>query len=63
MEENILHIFTHYGHTYTFRNVEILCDNEAVLEFRYSAMSDGNPKIATVIKKNIVAWSRTVQGK
>uniref|UniRef100_A0A6M3IDB9 Uncharacterized protein n=1 Tax=viral metagenome TaxID=1070528 RepID=A0A6M3IDB9_9ZZZZ len=59
MEYEILCIFTHYGKTYTFRNVEIECNNETTLQFNYAAMSDGLTKIATFPKSNIAGWSVT----
>lgn len=53
-----LHIFTGTSWpTYTFKNVEILTDNETVLVFRYQAMSDGEWKIATFIKSLFVGYS------
>jgi hypothetical protein len=57
MEAKILHIFTAYGKTFTFRDVTIIHDNESVLVFRYGAMSDGNVKTASIIKSNIIGWS------
>lgn len=59
MGYEILCIFTHYGKTYTFRNVEIICSNETTLQFNYMAMSDGQAKIATFPKPNIAGWSVT----
>jgi len=59
MDFAILCIFTHYGKTYTFKVGQIVCDNETVLQFSYSAMSDGKLKIATFPKSNIAGWSVT----
>ena len=59
MKYSILCIFTHTGSTYTFRNVEIICDDEKVLQFEYSAMSDGKIKRATFPKAEFCGWSVT----
>jgi len=59
MKYSILCIFTPTGRTYTFRNVEMVCDNETVLQFRYSAMSDGKAKTATFPKGTLCGWSVT----
>lgn len=50
-------IFTPTGRTYTFKNVEVLCDNETVIQFGYSAMSDGKQKVATFYKSTICGVS------
>lgn len=50
-------IFTETGRTYTFRNVDITCDNETVLCFAYKAMSDGKAKFATFQKSRIIGWA------
>ncbi len=55
----ILCIFSHYGHTYTFRDGEIICDNETFLQFNYTAMSDGRVKVGHFPKENICGWSVT----
>ena len=59
MRYKILCIFTHYGKTYTFRDVEIICSNETTLQFNYIAMSDGLAKTATFPKSNMAGWSVT----
>ena len=59
MKYSILCIFTPTGRTYTFRDVEVTCDNESVLQFQYLAMSDGKQKVATFPKANISGWSVT----
>lgn len=59
MKFKILCIFCPTGRTFTFRNVEIVSDNETVLEFTYSAMSDGFKKRGIFLKNNIVGWSLT----
>lgn len=56
---SILCIFTHTGRTYTFREVDIVCDNETMLQFTYSAMSDGKSKVANFPKTGIAGWSTT----
>ena len=55
----ILCIFTHYGKTYTFRNIEVICNNESTLQFHYEAMSDGKVKTGTFPKDNICGYSLT----
>jgi hypothetical protein len=52
-------IFLSSGKTFTFRDVEILCDNESVIKFGYSAMSDGLIKVAIFPKANLCGWSLT----
>ena len=59
MKYEILCIFTPTGRTYTFRDVEVICDNETVLQFQYAAMSDGKWKTATFPKNTICGWSVT----
>lgn len=59
MNYAIICIFTHFGCTYTFRNVQIVCSNETTLEFHYTAMSDSKSKTATFPKGNIAGWSVT----
>ena len=57
MDYKSICIFTHAGKTYTFRNISILCNNESVIQFKYTAMSDGGIKEATFPKNNICGWS------
>ena len=59
MEYQILCIFLQTGKTFTFKNVKIICDNETILQFEYTAMSDGRFKIATFPKNTICGWSVT----
>ena len=59
MDYAILCIFTPAGKTFTFRNVHVLADNETVLHFSYTAMSDGRTKTATFPKSTICGWSLT----
>lgn len=47
-------IFCPTGRTFTFREVNILTDNETVIVFTYNAMSDAKPKKMTVYKANII---------
>lgn len=57
MSNTILCIFCESGRTFTFKNVNILHDNETGLTFDYIAMSDGQVKQATFLKSRIVGWS------
>ena len=59
MKYSILCIFTPTGRTYTFKDVEVVCDNESVLQFKYSAMSDGKQKLGTFPKATLCGWSVT----
>ena len=59
MKYAIITIFGPMGRTYTFRNVEVLCDNESVIQFGYSAMSDGKQKVATFSKHVILGVALT----
>ena len=59
MKYAILCIFTRQGNTFTFKNVEVVCDNETILQFTYTAMSDGNVKTATFPKCGVCGWSLT----
>ena len=43
--------------TYTFRDAEIVMDNETVLVVQYTAMSDGKPKKVTMQKRLIAGWA------
>ncbi len=45
--------FLSTGRTFTFRDVEMLTDNETVWVIQYKAMSDGNPKEATFYKNQV----------
>ena len=59
----ILCIFTESGHTFTFKDVTIICNNETVLDFNYKAMSDGFEKQGTFLKSRIVGWSISRDGR
>lgn len=59
---SIICIFTKEGKTFTFRNIELLTDNETIIQFSYRAMSDGLEKIGTFPKANICGWSLTEKG-
>lgn len=50
-------IFTIGGHTFTFRDVKVLVDNEDMLVFNYSASSDNNHKHFVGFKSKIVGYS------
>ncbi len=66
---SILCIFAMSGKTYKFKYVEMVCDNETILKFEYSAMSDGTGwdtyqiaekvNTATFPKATICGWSVT----
>lgn len=56
---SILCIFLNSGHTFTFRNVEVATDNETVVVFRYTAMSDNKSKTATFYKQNVAGVALT----
>ena len=55
----ILCVFLNSGHTFTFRDVTIVTDNETVVVFKYTAMSDGAPKTATFYKQNVAGVALT----
>jgi len=59
MRFKTLCIFTSCGKTFTFKNGKVICDNESILQFEYTAMSDGEVKVATFPKSNIAGWSIT----
>jgi len=50
-------IFTPAGRTFTFKEINMMADNETILQFGYLAMSDGKEKLGTFLKSNIVGWS------
>lgn len=50
-------IFLESGRTYTFRNVQLVQDNETALVFLYTATSDGNDKKGTFFKTHVVGFS------
>jgi hypothetical protein len=50
-------LFLPTGKTFTFKNVDIVQDNESVLKIEYVAMSDGNRKVATFQKSQVVGYS------
>ncbi len=59
MEFKILCIFLSTGKTFTFKDIKIVSDNETILSFDYSAMSDGLKKRGIFLKSNIAGWSVT----
>ena len=52
--------FLNTGRTYTFRNVEVLSDNETAITIKYTAMSDGLKKEATFYKAHVVGVSKWI---
>ena len=60
---SILCLFLVSGRTFTFRNVEIVSDNEFAITFQYAAMSDGLTKTGTFYKVNLVGISKTEKVK
>lgn len=61
MKYSSICLFMPTGRTFTFRDVEIVTDNETVLVFKYRAMSDSKFKTATFQKSIIPGWS-TLEG-
>ena len=59
---SILCLFLNSGHTFTFREVVVVHDNETVIQFQYAAMSDGRTKSATFYKQSVAGVSRTEIG-
>lgn len=59
MHYSICCIFTHFGRTFTFKDVAIVCRNESILQFSYRAMSDDLRKVATFPIANIAGYSLT----
>lgn len=55
----ILCIFLNTGRTFTFRNVNVLHDNEFAITFEYAAMSDGLAKQATFYKAHVAGVAKT----
>lgn len=55
--EMTLCIFLTSGKTFTFKNVHITQDNESVLVFVYTAMSDSKLKEGTFFKANMAGMS------
>jgi hypothetical protein len=50
-------LFCPTGYTFTFRDIDLLIDNESTIIFNYIAMSDGKKKIATFYKDTLVGAS------
>ena len=59
MKANTLCIFLNSGRTFTFRDVEIINDNETIIQFSYTAMSDGKLKAGTFYKQNVAGVALT----
>ena len=56
---SILCVFLNSGHTFTFRDVTVVSDNETAVHFKYAAMSDGKSKEATFYKQNVAGVALT----
>ncbi len=54
--------FLDTGRTFTFRDVELVTDNETVWVIRYKAMSDGHGKTATFYKSRVVGVAKLAKG-
>jgi hypothetical protein len=52
-----LSIFTTYGGTYSFKDVEEFNQNETVITFRFKAQSDGESKKATFFVSNVAGFT------
>ena len=59
LEKMTLCVFTLYGRTFTFRDVEIEQCNETMLRFKYVAQSDGQQKRGTFWIANMAGYSIT----
>ncbi len=53
-------LFLVSGHTFTFRNVVIMNDNETAITFSYKAMSDNQQKVATFYKSLVAGESKCI---
>lgn len=49
--------FLQSGKTFTFKHCQIVTDNETMLVFSYTAMSDGKPKQGFFLKTNLAGWA------
>ena len=54
---SILHLFVQTGRTYTFRDVQIVSNNETAITIKYQAMSDGKEKIGVFFWTNLIGYS------
>ena len=52
-----LHIFTHYGATYTFKDLTSFNENESCITFSFISAKDGTKKHGTIYVKNIVGYT------
>jgi len=50
-------LFLVSGKTFTFKNVEVLHDNQSSIRFRYDAMSDGKTKVGYFEKTLVAGYS------
>ncbi len=55
---SILCLFLITGKTYTFRDVEVVHDNQTAITFKYQAMSDELGKVATFYKDHVAGVSK-----
>ena len=46
------------GKTFTFRNVDVISDNQTAIQIRYTAMSDNLVKEATFYKEHMAGVAR-----
>lgn len=52
-----LHIFTHHGATYTFKDLTSFNENESVITFSFTSQKDGTEKFGTFFVENIVGYT------
>jgi len=52
--------FLNTGKTYTFRDVEVISDNQTAIHIRYKAVSDGFSKEAIFYKEHVAGVARQV---
>ena len=57
IDDELLCLFLTSGKTFTFREVEVVHDNETAITFFYKAMSDGEQKKATFYKQHVAGVS------
>lgn len=56
-EKKDICLFLVSGRTFTFKDITVICDNEAALAFKYVAMSDGRTKYFTARKDALAGFS------
>ncbi len=52
-----LHIFTHYGTTYTFKDLTSFTENESRINFSFVSQKDGTEKFGEFFVKNIIGYT------